>query len=317
MSMSHAQIHRSDRNQAGYAYMVVLLMLSLLVISLTALVPNWKTSIQRDREQQSIDRARQYAMGVRRYYHKFGSYPPSMDRLKETNGMRFLRKEWPDPLTPEGEWRILHVGDFQRSGPQVGKTVGDINAEAHSSNASQASGSNGGQGAAGNNSDDSDDEDAGSAASSNSATQSNPASSGSAFGASPAGASSSGFGFGQGSTSAFGASPAQGTGPGFGRAGSFGPMNGPGAGPMFGGGGIIGVASKDKKIAIHEINKKRRPSQWRIVYDPSQEIIGAMGGMMAPAQNQPGFLNNSPQPGQPLTPQTPPQPPNTPGTPNQ
>ena len=48
----------------------------------------------------------------RNYYRKFGRYPLSLDELKDSNHMRFLRKRYKDPITGS-DFRLLHVGEVQ------------------------------------------------------------------------------------------------------------------------------------------------------------------------------------------------------------
>ena len=104
------------RKQDGYALLVILLALSVVVLALAKAVPAWKTEIQRERENRMIDHAREYRMAIKRYFHKNGRYPASIDVLlqKDGNGIRYLRQAWPDPLNTKGDakgdWDIIHFG---------------------------------------------------------------------------------------------------------------------------------------------------------------------------------------------------------------
>src|SRR6185312_13914731 len=82
------------RRQDGYALLVILLALSVVVLALAKAVPAWKTEIQRERENRMIDHAREYRMAIKRYFHKNGRYPASIDVLlqKDGNGIRYLRQ---------------------------------------------------------------------------------------------------------------------------------------------------------------------------------------------------------------------------------
>lgn len=107
---------RLRRSQGGYALLVILLALSVLVLVLAKAVPSWKTEIQRERENRMIDHAREYRTAIKRYFHKNGRYPASIDVLeqKDGNGIRYLRQAWPDPLNPKGDpdgaWDVIHFG---------------------------------------------------------------------------------------------------------------------------------------------------------------------------------------------------------------
>lgn len=109
--------------QSGYALLVVLLVLSVFLIGLSRVATNWKTAVQRERENRMIDHAREYRTAIKRYFHKYGRYPPDLNALtqKDGFGLRYLRQTWPDPLNTsptsdgsdgqgDGSWQILHYG---------------------------------------------------------------------------------------------------------------------------------------------------------------------------------------------------------------
>ena len=105
---------RSRRqNQAGYALLAILFLLVLLTLALMAVAPNVARQIQRDREEEMIHRGQQYARAIRKFYKKTGRYPNSVKDLLDTNHLRFLRQEYKDPMTADGKWRLLHVGEAQ------------------------------------------------------------------------------------------------------------------------------------------------------------------------------------------------------------
>ena len=102
---------RNRRPQRGYVLLVILLMLALLMIALVAVAPRIAQQIRRDREEETIHRGAQYVRAIRLFYRKFGRYPTSLKELQSTNNIRFLRKLYKDPLSPNGEWRIIHLGE--------------------------------------------------------------------------------------------------------------------------------------------------------------------------------------------------------------
>ncbi len=101
--------------ERGYVLLVLLLMAALLLIGLTAAAPAIGTVIKRDREEELIHRGKQYVRAIKLFYRKFGRYPTSLKELEDTNHMRFLRKEYKDPMTPSGKWRIIHFGEQSSS----------------------------------------------------------------------------------------------------------------------------------------------------------------------------------------------------------
>jgi type II secretory pathway pseudopilin PulG len=100
-----------NRHQCGYALLVVLLLLALILLATMTAAPRLAQQIRRDREEELIHRGTQYARAIKHYYKKFGHYPASVAQLEDTNHLRFLRRRYKDPLTPSGEWRIIHVGE--------------------------------------------------------------------------------------------------------------------------------------------------------------------------------------------------------------
>ena len=102
--------------QAGYALLVILLALAFLLIAMTRSAPDVAHQIKREREEELINRGTQYARAIGRYFRKFGRYPSRIEELENTNNIRFLRRRYKDPMTPEGEFRLIHFG--QASGAQ-------------------------------------------------------------------------------------------------------------------------------------------------------------------------------------------------------
>jgi type II secretory pathway pseudopilin PulG len=95
---------------SGYALLFVMIAATVLLVSLTAVLPSVYQEGQREREQELIFRGTQYARAIAGFHQKFQRYPTSVNELtKLTNGWRFLRKEFADPMTPNGKWRFVHA----------------------------------------------------------------------------------------------------------------------------------------------------------------------------------------------------------------
>jgi type II secretory pathway pseudopilin PulG len=95
---------------SGYALLFVMMAATVVLIGLTAVLPSIYQEGQREREQELIFRGTQYARAIAGFHQKFQRYPTSIQELtKQTNGFRFLRKEFADPMTPNGKWRFIHV----------------------------------------------------------------------------------------------------------------------------------------------------------------------------------------------------------------
>jgi type II secretory pathway pseudopilin PulG len=269
----------------GYALLFVMLAATVLLLSLTAVLPSIYQEGQREREQELIFRGYQYARAIAGFHKKFQRYPTSIDELtKPTNGWRFLRREFPDPMTPSGKWRFIHANaqgvllDSKTQPPPAGVTGQP--GEGQSAGGLGTSGTSG-------------------IAASGFGPQ---AVGGSGFG--PQGMGGSGFGqssggFSQNSNFAGNTSSGQGTSSFF------------GGGPQGGGIYIVGVASTSTKQSIRTWNKKTRYDEW--------EFIGVDLGALGFAVSIPGLpqgVGGQPvQAGQPTT--FGPQPAGTPTTPGQ
>jgi type II secretory pathway pseudopilin PulG len=90
--------------------LVIVMMIGvLLLIALAAALPSVYQEGMREREEETIFRGYQYGRAVAMFHKQFNRYPVSVKELLQTNGMRFLRKEYTDPLDPKGKWRFIHV----------------------------------------------------------------------------------------------------------------------------------------------------------------------------------------------------------------
>ena len=100
------------QRESGAMLLSVLFMMALMIIVALAVVPSFVMQARRDRELEMIHRGTEYARAVKKYYKKFGQYPANLEQLQNTNQIRFLRKRYKDPLTKDGEWKLLHYGDI-------------------------------------------------------------------------------------------------------------------------------------------------------------------------------------------------------------
>jgi len=275
------------RNVAsGFALLLVMVAAAVILISLTAVLPSIRQEGQREREAELKFRGIQYARAIANFHQKFQRYPTSTQELtKLTNGFRFLRKEFADPMTPNGKWRFIHANaqgillDSKTQGPPsgglgqlgAGQGAGGFGTSAPSSMGGSGFGQQGTGGSAFD----------------------QPGTGGSGFGQQGMG----GSGFGQ---SAGGFS----SGSSFGGSSSN-PSSGSGflsGGPQGGGMFIVGVASTSHKTSIRTWNQKTRYDEW--------EFIGIDLGALGIATSIPGLpAGVGGQPGQAGLPSTFGQPP--------
>jgi type II secretory pathway pseudopilin PulG len=86
-------------------------MVFLILLALSVAAPKVAKEIQRDKEQEALQRGLQYRRAIQLYYKKFGAYPSDIKQLEKTNEIRFLRKRYTDPITGKDDWRLIHMGE--------------------------------------------------------------------------------------------------------------------------------------------------------------------------------------------------------------
>ena len=97
------------KGESGFAMLLVFLMAASIAIMLYMQLPRAAFEAQRAKEEMLQERGEQYIRAIQLYVAKWRSYPPSMDSLEKTNGVRYLRRRYKDPLTGKDEWRLIHV----------------------------------------------------------------------------------------------------------------------------------------------------------------------------------------------------------------
>jgi type II secretory pathway pseudopilin PulG len=122
------------RQEAGYTLVALLALMTVLALFAAAAAPNIRRQAQRENEKEAIFRGEQLANAIRTYYayqqSRMGqgeaALPTSMDQLLEgvpsgTKRIQVLRPSAArDPLTAEGEWRLIRprsadLSDFQQA----------------------------------------------------------------------------------------------------------------------------------------------------------------------------------------------------------
>src|SRR5580704_1923724 len=285
---------RQLRGQEGYALMLIVFMLAMIVIASVAAAPDVLTNGRREREEEMIWRGKQYVRGIRlfvRYYQAHGGttrFPTSMEDLtKNKVGLRFMRQAYKDPVNPvDGSWRMIYVGPN-------GQLIGSLKNRPLLPDGQNGSstGSGGGFGSV--------------FGGSQSQSGNNSSFGSSSFGSSSFGNSSSGnssFGnssFNNGGNANAANSQGQTTGQGTQSGLSSDPMSTPqtiansdGTADVVGG-NIIGVGSKVNKASIIWYDKAKNYRQFEFIWDPSKEPIngGAAAGVIGgvpPAGTQNG-----------------------------
>jgi type II secretory pathway pseudopilin PulG len=95
--------------QRGYSLVALMAGITLMSIAIAVALPAWKYVIQNEREEELLFRGGQIADAIRRFQTKNGNaLPASMEVLVKG---KFLRKAYKDPMTKDGEWRLIRQGE--------------------------------------------------------------------------------------------------------------------------------------------------------------------------------------------------------------
>lgn len=103
----------ANRGERGYALLLVVFLVTVLLISTMVIAPNILTEGKREKEKELIWRGKQYTRGVKLYYRKMGRFPTNLDDLTKPKigSLRFMRQAYKDPMNKEdGSWRLIYVG---------------------------------------------------------------------------------------------------------------------------------------------------------------------------------------------------------------
>jgi hypothetical protein len=91
-----------------------------MAIMLTVAMPLWTTLVKREKEAELIWRGGQYARAIDLFRRKYGNAsPPNIDILLNE---KFLRKEYKDPMTEDGEFQLLYAAQQQQQRPGLPAT---------------------------------------------------------------------------------------------------------------------------------------------------------------------------------------------------
>jgi type II secretory pathway pseudopilin PulG len=139
-------------SERGIAFLILMMVLTMMLIALTVSLPDIYTQGQRAREEELLFRGDQYARAILLYHRQFNKFPQTVDDLlKRTNGYRFLRHPFRDPMTRSGKWRFIHANaagviiDSKTLTPPKPKKPGDSGSAAGSPGGTGSEGQEQGQ----------------------------------------------------------------------------------------------------------------------------------------------------------------------------
>ena len=99
--------------EAGYTLAGVLVLIGIMSVMMAMALPVWERIKQRENEEELIFRGKEYMEAIARYHTKFHSFPPDVETLSK---MKFIRKLYKDPMTENGEWKLLHPESLVETG---------------------------------------------------------------------------------------------------------------------------------------------------------------------------------------------------------
>jgi hypothetical protein len=108
-----------DRSDAGFSLSALIFFLAAASIFIAAAVPAYQMQAKREMEEELIFRGEEYTRAIQKYQRKFGVYPTSIDQLVSTNGLRFVRRAYKDPMTEKAFRLILVNPDGSLTGSKL------------------------------------------------------------------------------------------------------------------------------------------------------------------------------------------------------
>lgn len=99
---------RTHRRDAGFSLAALIFFATAASIFIAAAVPVYQMQAKRELEAELIFRGEEYVRAIQKYQRKFGIYPTSVEQLVSTNGQRFIRRPYKDPITGK-EFRFITV----------------------------------------------------------------------------------------------------------------------------------------------------------------------------------------------------------------
>jgi len=96
--------------EQGYMLLGLIVAIALILLALSVAASQVAFSLRREREAESVRRANQYVRAIQLYYRKFQRYPTTIQQLENTNNVRYLRRQYVDPLTGKADYRLIGVG---------------------------------------------------------------------------------------------------------------------------------------------------------------------------------------------------------------
>ena len=114
---------KSSRSDAGFALAALISMITAAAVLTAIVVPLHVMQRRRETEKELIFRGNEYIRAIQKYQRKYGIYPSSVEDLLSRDGLRFIRRQYKDPITGE-DFRLINVNpDGTLNGATIAKTI--------------------------------------------------------------------------------------------------------------------------------------------------------------------------------------------------
>jgi competence protein ComGC len=125
-SMESHQAVRTARREAGFSMAALVIFLTAASILLTISVPSYVMEAKREQEKELIFRGEEYTRAIQKYQRTLNLLPTNVDDLLSSNGTRFLRKAYADPVSGE-PWRVIILNaDGTLTGSNIYPTLANV-----------------------------------------------------------------------------------------------------------------------------------------------------------------------------------------------
>lgn len=109
------------QNSQGFIYIALLMGLAMISIFLSATSEVWTQTRQREKEEELLYVGNDIRAAITRFYQQSRRFPMTLDELVEDKRnpakvMRFLRKQYADPMTNNGPWGEVRLPGGQLVG---------------------------------------------------------------------------------------------------------------------------------------------------------------------------------------------------------
>ncbi len=103
--------HAKRRNNGGFTYLTIMLLIVVMGILLGATTEVWHTSMQREKERELLFIGNQFRNAIGLYYVTHRQYPHNLeDLIKDPQyafTKRYLRRIARDPMTGKDDWGLV------------------------------------------------------------------------------------------------------------------------------------------------------------------------------------------------------------------